>query len=263
MTTISENYLKTEQIAFPEIYLFRTGSVQSRFTSWHEDLEVLGETYTARPIKRSGFSRDTQMGKTTVDISAPVLDIMSSYVANTPIEPVTITITRLVRDDLSQLITLFVGQVFGVTFKDRTAAIRCESNSSILNVLLPKIICKPQCNHVLFDAGCGLLETSFTHISTVSNISGSSLTISGLGATGYAFSSGYIQYNSDYRMITKQTSDVIDLHIPFYSIYVGSAVSVVAGCAGSVDECENNYNNLDNFLGMLTIPQRNPTLYGA
>jgi len=262
MTTVAENNALTQQIAYPEIYTFYAGSVYSRFTSWNEDITIGSFVYLARPIKRSGFTQDTQMGKTTVDISAAVLTTFLQYLSTAPIAPVTVTITRLVLDDFTQSIVLFTGQVLGVTFKDRTVSARCEANSSLFNVLIPKIICKPNCNHKFCDAGCGLTLASYELESTVSAVSGNSLTINGLLATGHSYATGYVLLGEDSRFITKQTNDTIFLHMAFSSIASGDTVIVYPGCDGSYASC-TLYGNLPKFQGMLTIPQRNPTLYGV
>jgi len=266
MTTIAANNLKSEQVAFPELYTFTTGSVVFRYTSWHTDLVVSLNTYVSRPIKRGIFSQDSQMGKTTVDITAPVLSNLTQFISSSPIEPTTVTIVRVSGDDVTQQIILFTGQIMGVSFSERTASVRCEANSDKLNIIIPRFVHKPTCNHRLFDTGCGLNTATYTHVSTVSSVNTSGLTmnlvIAGLNATGRNYNGGYVIWGNDQRMITKQTTDTIYLHVSFYGILSAAAVSVVPGCSGTIAAC-TAYSNLPRFLGMTTVPFKNPTLYGV
>lgn len=263
MTTVEENYAKTEQKGSPEIYVFTTGEVVAHYTSWHENVKIENVTYLAVPIKRSGYQHDTQMGKTRVDISASILPELARYIANSPIEPTRVKILRGVSDDLTTWVAVFEGNIQGVTFKDGTASARCEAFSSLLDVILPKAVVKPTCNHVIFDSGCGLNAGDFTVTNFVINVSGSSLAVSGLADSGFNFATGFLKYGTDFRMITKQVGDVIDLHAPFYSLTPGTFVSVVAGCDGTSAMCNDVYDNRLSFLGMESVPTKNPCLYGA
>lgn len=262
MTTVAENFIKTQQLAMPELFLFEVGGTYTRYTSWINSLTVAGLHYEAVPIKRSSIKQDTQMGKLTVDLTCSLIDELMVFAANTPAPPVKVTMRRIVSDDLNKYVEFFKGTIMGTTFKDNVCIARCESNSMILNKVFPTWVCKPTCNHRIFDDNCKLVKDDYSFSTTVSAISGSTLTINGLNSRPWAYAGGYIKTDIDYRMITAQNGDDVDIHVPFYDMQVGKDIEIIPGCLSNPEICDDVYDNLENFLGFTSIPQRNPVIYG-
>ncbi len=73
MTNYTDNLEKSQQEAIPEFYTFTHGPTVDRYTSWASDLEFMGETYRAAPIKRSAFSLDADFGTVSMSVSAPLI----------------------------------------------------------------------------------------------------------------------------------------------------------------------------------------------
>lgn len=262
MTTVSANFKRTEQLAMPELFVFRIGDVFTRYTSWVVGLTVAGYSYKSVPIKRGIIKQDTQMGKVSVDITCSLIPELTRFAANTPAPPVEVFMRRIVSDDLNVYVDFFSGSIMGTTFKDGICVARCESNSRILNKIVPNWVCKPTCNHKMFDDMCGLDKELYVVNGTISAIDGNVVTVNGLSSQPWEYAGGYVKTDYDYRMITGQEGDDISLHIPFYAMSVGTEVTVLPGCLGSPEICDTIYDNLEHFLGFTSVPQRNPVLYG-
>lgn len=119
------------------------------------------------------------------------------------------------------------------------------------------------CRHELFGStapgrigACTLSATSFTHTGTVSSISISKwkFVISVSQADNY-FSNGVITFTSGNNAglsatIKKQTGTTIELLLPTaFTVQVGDAFSIVAGCDKTLDTCKNKFSNVVNFGG--------------
>ena len=268
MTNIYDNYIATQQVGFHETYEFVYGlDTIEQYTSWHEDIPsgLEGAPYTAIPIKRSNINLDTQIGKTSVTVTSILIPAFAQFLTDMPILPVGMNIKRMSEDDHTSYEVIFAGRILSVTFSDGVASAQCEGSSLALNARFPKLVCKTTCNHRVFDQGCGLDIVTWAFDGTVSAISGNTITITGLDAVGNYFGGGYVIRNEDNnaRMITRQSGDVIDINSSIPIFQNGDVVQVVPGCNGNKSTCENTFGNLMNFLGMVTIPTRNVTVYGA
>lgn len=263
--TYATEIAEAQQEAMPEFYEFFSGGEFSYYTSFNEGLIFKSNSYAPTSIRRGGFSQDTQFGKVEVQISAAITDLFAQYIANLPLEPVTVTIYRAIKSDLSDYIILFTGTVKSVTIKDRTASARCESRSTLLEARLPRIIYQSFCNHDVFDDGCGLNEVAWRVTATITGISGYTLTSTSFGAKpNKYFTGGRIQFLTDHRLVTAHDgSNDLNLQLPFDArLGIGDSVFALPGCDGNPSTCKNKFNNLTKYLGMPYIPSHNPAIWG-
>ena len=264
MTDYSDNVAKREQVQMPELYEIDSGDIVERFTSYNIDLTFRGDVFKAAPIKRGQIHFDSNLGTQSVDVSAATSTQFKSHIALTPINPAKVTVWRAVADDLTQYIKIFSGQVQSVSSKGIISTAKCIGKNSILDARFPKTIYQSTCNHVVFDDNCKVLADKFKVIATVSGISGTDYTSSAFSAyaDGY-FDFGYARSGSAIRMITRHIGDTITLQVQFdASVGVGDNIELFPGCDGAYDTCVAKFNNIDNFLGMTTIPSKNPCIWG-
>ncbi|MFZ7110335.1 MAG: phage BR0599 family protein [Desulfatiglandales bacterium] len=263
--TYQEELQKTEQSAMPELYVIQSGGSFERVTSFSESLAFQGYQYRPAPIKRSGFTTDAHLGATKVTIAASVKSTFGKYIANQPIEPTRIKIYRAVAPSLESFASLFSGRVMTVAFRNRVATAICQNRSAILDAVVPGIVYQSYCNHQLFDTGCGLNDNDYKTGATVADITGSDLTLMGLGdpPDGY-YKGGIAVYDTDMRLITHHTGSTVSLQLPFDSrVKLGSTLNVYPGCDGSPETCKDKFNNYGRFLGMPLIPSKNPVMWGV
>lgn len=262
--TLSTEYSEIATEGMPEFFDFNYGGTHERYTTWPEDLTFQGLVYTAAPLKRSGFTFDTEFSNVKITITAPIESGFEQFVQSAPLRPITVTVYRALRSDLTDYITMFSGHIINVAFKDFVAQATCESNSGILNHETPRIVFQSWCNHELFDGGCALDYTSWQvpAVVTVSGVTISSATFDTYD-DGY-FVPGRLQFDNDERLITSHSGTDLTVHVPFdASLVDGSSVMAFPGCNGDPDVCINRFDNFTKFLGFPYIPSKNPVVWGV
>jgi len=256
---------KTQVPALPELYEFLTGGIYQRYTSFHETISFEGRDYTPSPIKRGNIEFTTELKHAEVSITAPVSSLFISYVANQPIEPVTVRIIRAVYgDEDAQFVTVFKGRVKGVSVENLTATARCRSGNSILEARIPGITYQSYCNHDMYDGVCKLNSLDWRVEATVDAISGSELDFNEIsGYDANYFTGGYVVSGDDSRLITAYSGITLSLHIPFDSrVIVGSECEIYPSCRQDPELCLDTYDNIENYLGMPYIQSKNPVYWG-
>jgi Phage conserved hypothetical protein BR0599/Uncharacterized conserved protein (DUF2163) len=148
-------------------------------------------------------------------------------------------------------------QRFGVKLK-------ISSDLLVLNqVQMPRNLYQGSCVHTVYDAGCAILASSFTHTSTVSAITSSSQFTTGL--TGFAdgyFSLGVLKFtsgaNNGFSLTVKNyfnSGGNIQLAIPMpATITPGDAFSVYPGCDLLLNTCVNKFANGPHFKATPFVP---------
>ncbi len=261
------NLAAKQQETTPEFYKITIGATTYRYTTYGSDQTFLANTYTSTTIKRSGFSYDDDFGVVQVTLTAALNDLFRTYIANQPSEPVTVTIYRAIKSDLTDYVTLFNGQVKNVAIKKQQVTATCVARSIYLEKRIPCIIQQSYCNHDVFDSGCTLSGLSWLVAGTITDVTASTLTAAAWTAydDDYFMGGMAVTAAGDARLITGSTkaTGVIDLQIPFDSrVGAGVVVDAYPGCDGNPATCINKFNNLTNLLAMPYIPSRNPVLYG-
>jgi uncharacterized phage protein (TIGR02218 family) len=265
MVTYNANLIASQQEGFPEFFKFQAGGVIDYLTSWPVSLSFLGQTYIAGPIKRSGFTKDSQFAAVKLTIEAMLTPRFLVYIANHPIEPVTVTIYRAVETTLAQYAVVFKGEVLEIAAKGNHVVANCESGTRKVKTRIPRFICQSFCNHDVFDAKCKANPYTYRLAATIATVSGRTLTSTDLA--GYAddyFTMGTIEHAGDYRLITKQTGNTLSLHTAFGADFLaGLSVYLLPGCDGAPDTCKTKFNNWIHFVGMPLISDHNPTVWGV
>lgn len=274
MAEFETNLASEQQRPVPEFYVFNSGGVIERYTSFSRSLTFLGYEFQAATIQRGSLKFDAKLNVVKINIATPMTPNMTKYIANTPVEPVLVTIYRSHLDYLDQYEIFFKGKVKNVQFKNKIASAQCESKNSILAAKIPQIIYQSFCNHDIYDSGCLLSEVSYKRKATVVSFADNGATITytftdggGTPADDY-FKTGRLVFGSDERLITAGPggslgANDVQIHVPFSSdLTAGSEINLYPGCDGSPSTCLNTYNNLIHFLGMPYIPSRNPVVWG-
>lgn len=263
MTAYDDNLQKTEMESMPELYFFSSGDRQEYVTSYYQDVQFLGNTYQARPLKRSGFTFDKNFSPVTMSVTAPLTDIFIRYVASQPIEPTRLKMYRAIDSDLADFRVVFSGTLRKIGISNRMAKASFESKARNLRFRIPKILYQSYCNWDVFEPGCGLVASAF--LDNVSVLVSGDQLVSTFFATkpdGYYTSGRVISPQQDERWIIDHVGNTLTLHVPFDTrVSSGTIVSVLPGCDGDPVTCRDKFSNLDNFIGMPYIPSHNPVIY--
>lgn len=250
---------------YAEIYSFDDGETISRYTTYQRPITFSGFQYKPAHIKRGSVNRNTTFEAVTCQITAPLEEKLTKYLANYPVIPTKVTINRvLVSSPDSQYIEIFTGNIKSVQIEGIYAQAECASLGSILDATWPRDIHSSFCQNTLFDAKCGLAAPNYQLNFTVQNFTAKGGLIStNIGTSGSLYTGGYVIYLKDFRWITLGENNTFNLHVPFdSSVKQGTVLMAYQGCSKSAVDCKNKFNNIDNFYGCPYIPSDNPVLWG-
>ena len=259
---------KTQISPFAELYRIVVGGAVYYYTSYSEDYIFQSNTYLKRPLKRSEFSFSDRLRAVRVRVSAPIAGPFLQFIATAPPQLIEIKITRVFVDTPTDYLQIFQGYVISVVIEGNVASVECESETRLLRNKIPKYLFQATCNHILFDAGCAILEGDYDVSAVLSGVTGPILVSSTFAgyADGY-FLQGIVKFThptlgQDIRLITNHVGDTITLQVPFSGIAIGSTVTAYPGCDKSYDTCLAKFNNLANRLSFDEIPSSNPVMWG-
>lgn len=159
-------------------------------------------------------------------------------------------------------VLLFKGRIGTIDKIARTTAeITVNSDLVLLDVEMPRNVYSPNCQHVLYDSGCGLAKESFGANGTVAVGSSRSVILWSGGHSVY--SQGTITFltgaNAGVRANVKWGYDsptaglTLSRALPEDPV-AGDAFRVYQGCDHTRSACETKFDNLLNFRGFPYIP---------
>ena len=169
-------------------------------------------------------------------------------------------LTPSLTDTSRGIVNLFTGTVSDVSAGSGKVALNVSCDLVYLNAAFPRNYFLPQCNHALFDTGCGLAKSSYavtvaTGSSTVTTITQTSLA----QADGY-FALGYIVITSGVnlgltRTVRSFASGVFTLLYPLPSpCAAGDTFIAYPGCDKTQGTCGTTFGNLPQFRGFPYVP---------
>ena len=173
------------------------------------------------------------------------------------------------------------GEVKSITSSSLTAVATITSESRVggrMAARVPGLTVTSRCPHRLYDDRCRVNPDDFDLSTTVSSISGRTVTVASVGGQpdGWFGSSGEIRRDTDgeRRSVITQVGAVLTLDAPFGTLNPGDAVTLWAGCdhlywkrkvgpdfAGG--DCITKFDNAINFGGAPAMPTINPFTAGV
>jgi uncharacterized phage protein (TIGR02218 family) len=152
------------------------------------------------------------------------------------------------------------GRVMSVDSCGSSSAEITVSNSLVvLENDMPRNIFSAGCNHVLFDAGCGLDKSLFVTSAVVGAGSGSRYIFTPLA--NVSMIGGYVEFATGpcagLRATIKNATNGARLDLLFIPVTdpdPGDSIRIYPGCDHSPDECSTKFSNLQNFRGFSYVP---------
>lgn len=261
-----------------ELYVFTAPAVTYRLTTYHKDVVYGGFTYTATPASRSSLGIvDVADDSDALTVEIPATHALAQQYANgIPPRDVFVTVHRY-QQVSGTAIQLWDGYISSMSFRERVASMRIPSTiTDALSQDCPGVCAQRICNHVLYDARCGISEAAHQVSTTIASIStdGRTIVLAGptpgptTGAThgpdGVPWARhGFIIHSASGErrtIISQSTTTVITIQVEFprQSLTVGDAVIVQAGCDHRVTMCRDKFANALNFGGHPDLPESNP-----
>jgi uncharacterized phage protein (TIGR02218 family) len=219
--------------------------------------------YTPYPIKRGkiSYSSDLKVDETNITMAKNWGTDMAIY--KNVLAGATIQITRVNLDNLEDdFVLLFDGDVSDTRVDEATISLRCTT-LDFLNFELPKRELQVACNWQLYGPYCGITVGGYSttttgglDTTTPDRLASSSFLT---GLTQH-FRGGYVvglsgMNNELIRHITNHQGSQISVLPPFpFDFETDVNVRVAPGCDHSTTECEDVFDNLDNYGGFPFIP---------
>jgi uncharacterized phage protein (TIGR02218 family) len=240
-----------------------------RFTSYGEDVEFGGETYTAVAIG-CGPRELVQLGKVReVTITLAIDNALAASLRANGIPPIDalVTIRCFHVGDLESR-QLWKGYIGGTSTDEKHALLRVPNLSDeVFNRGLPVLVAQRTCPHMLYDTGCGVDEDSFKITPTVSSVSsdGTEIVVSSISGNPDAWAQdGKVvrATTGEARSVLEQTGTTITIDVPFRALQVGDTLNLFAGCDHTIAGprgCLELFNNVLNFGGDPEMPADNPS----
>ena len=262
-----------------DLYRFDYGTELFLFTSANETITFGGSDYVPLELKRSSSQinpRERRATKITVNGPANARPFVD-FIGIQPALRLELIISRIQLEekvDSSPLdaspqplplpttaFIIFEGYVTSIVFKGRDCTMELNPFSDQFLREIPKFKYHSPCNHVLYDAQCGVLQSAFTQSGVVSAVNGNTITVTGFSGT--AFTAGFVQNQAgtDFRMIIEQAADVFTLLLPFREI-LGETIDAFQGCDHTVVTCRDKFNAVPAFGGFPLVPGTNPFSQG-
>ena len=159
-----------------------------------------------------------------------------------------------------QAVTLFKGRVSNIDEIGRTSAkITVASDPVLLDTDMPRNIFSPSCNHVLYDAGCGVDRASHTGYGTVAYAS--TPTQIGWAGSDPWWAQGSVTFTSganagvEVTVVNSWSGTTFQLaYPPVNPVAAGDTFSICPGCDHTMSTCQNKFGNLANFRGYPFVP---------
>lgn len=252
-----------------EVYKFVLGTEEFFYSSGEDEITINGNDYTPTQIRRGAIVQGKSDRNRILSVNVPATnELAQRYVIVPPGRRAVMQIFRVQRGDGTLTPALiYNGVVKSVKFPEngQFAEIAVQTIEAASSREIPRFTYMGMCNHVLFDDACGVNPASFSHISTVTAVSGDVLTIAGLSASGLDCTGGYIEAASatERRLVLSQSGDDVTLLLPFEVNPLLSTITAFAGCNHELTgDCALVFANEINFGGFAFVPNRNPFTAG-
>lgn len=243
-----------------EFLLIEGDGMAYRYNSSDRDalltINASASNFEAYPWERTAIKRNKKSTgnlEITVPHDNPVAALFEQA-----IPPYNLSVT-LFRENNGYHETTWVGRIIGVEFAGKKAEISCQSRSSELDRQALNDRYSFNCNHMLYGSRCGLNIDDWSKNILVEGISSNGTVIASTAITeedGY-YVAGLVSSGSNHRMITSHAAGQIELISQIFGLKIGDTIRVAKGCDRSLEACQS-FNNQDNHLGFVNLPDRNP-----
>lgn len=265
----------TTQVYMADLFTFTlSGGVVIRYTSADVPVTVNGNTYALGPVITRGNT------KLAVGISVDSLDLtleadtsvtvntvpLLQFIANGGLDGARLSLARAFAAGPGSAwvgsLGLFSGRLSDIQVSRYSASLAINSDSELLNVMVPRNVYQPGCGNTLFDGACGLSKAAFAAAATA---------MSGTDATKTVFATDLAQADTYFalgfavgvtganagvsRTVRAFAAGAIVTIQPWpQAVAIGDTFTVYPGCDKQQGTCSGKYANLPKFRGHPYIP---------
>jgi hypothetical protein len=247
---------------------FVRGAVHWRYTNADRAREYDGHTWLPAPIKRSAIKVGSERRKLSITVTLPsALDVIANWRPFPPRDRIALTI--LVQDRGTDVVEVdWIGRVLGPKFNGATTELTCEPSLTTARRAGLSLCWQKGCPLAVYSQGLGMcnvakadfaVPATLTQVTAITFMSDAFLAIpSGRLAGGFLeyarVSDGVIEQ----RSIMAHSADTITIDYALADIDPGLEVTAYPGCKGTEDDCNDFFDNGENFGGESLMPRKSP-----
>lgn len=249
------------------LYEFSWGPTVWRYTSADREISWGGFTWTPLPIKDDGFTQGANANDLTITLPRR-LPIVQLYNGTPPSTPIEIVCRRFHKDDPDEEAgTYWIGNIATVKHKDvATSQITSLPIGRTVRRVGLRLCWGRDCPNVLFDSGCRVDPAAFKTETTITALTGNTVTVASLGAfPASRYAGGMIEWAAtpegaiDRRPIERPVAgNELMLLNTTDRLVVGQPVTIFIGCDLTAETCKNVFNNLPNYGGFQFLAGKSP-----
>lgn len=247
-----------------ELYKF-TGTFNTYYlTTYQQSVTSNLDTYTplyglGRKALKVGTQEDEQLA---LDIEMPYdHPLIAEYAYNTAPPTLELELRRAHLTDPDDTILMWKGKVLSFSVAGRVAKLRVPTLFAYaLNGITPTPRYQAPCNHILYDARCGVNPATNQTVATVLSISGNVVEVDAHPYSAGELAGGTLIWASggEERMITSHVGTSFTVTYAYAGLTVGESVTIRRGCDHSFATCKSKFSNGDRFGGCPLVPAKNP-----
>lgn len=250
------------------LYELTWGTTIWRYTSADRDVMFGGNSWTAVAISDDGVTQGGSASDFTVTcpVNLPVVDLFRS---TPPAESIWLRCYRYHKDDPdSESIVYFVGTIGNVKRSIGQATIFGLPLGSTLRRTGLRLCWERNCPHMLYDQDCKADKTAFDNATTVSSLTGTTITVAGLGGyAGAQYNGGFIEWTPvgatagtiERRGIEAWTGgNTFRLFGTTDRLAAAMNITMYLGCDLTPETCDGTFDNLPNHGGFKFMPGKSP-----
>lgn len=248
------------------LYEFRLLAKYWRYTSANDSISAAGNIWTPLGMTDDGIKQTGEAATDALNLTMPNTSaVVGLFIGTPPGAPVTLTIRRMHLED-NDPVVCYVGQVSSVNqgANPAVATVTCETLSATMDRNGLRLAWSRGCPHALYDGQCRVNKEQFRVDATVISVGAGTVTSNQFSARpdGY-FAGGYIEWNDpeygvERRGIESHTGDTITIFGTVDGIAGGYILKTYPGCPRTAEACDTIFNNLVNYGGVPSLPDRSP-----
>lgn len=253
-----------------ELYEFIGTFGTVRYTSHGKEITNSLGTFTPAVVSRNAIESTSQdQEDISIEISLPYTDpIINQYVFRDSPPELEVTIYRAHLNNVNDFILMWKGKPISFSVDKRKAKLKVPSSLSyILSGQCPSPRYQAPCNHVLYDARCGIERNDNTHVTylTADNLESVVVPLETIPYAASELIGGELRWNGggQRRMIIDANANSVTVANRFSTEpdsgdMTGTELWISRGCDRSMGVCHFRFDNAVNFGGFNLVPSTNP-----
>lgn len=263
MTTFLDDESSTQDGRPREGYDFIMPAVTYRLASADRDITIDGNVYKKSPVQRGEIFVNAAANAQDLEVTLPLAHPIAQRYAKFPPAFLNVAIKRkMLRSGASE--PVWFGEVISMAVEKNLAKFVVTSRLGALRVRrLPTITVGRSCAHVLYDANCRALRSSFRITTTITSVDGPFIRVASVGGNPdqwFQYGEVFHPASGERMTVFDQTGTLVTMQFPIIELQAGMSVELFAGCDHGAATCQSKFLNMVNYGGQPQLPTANPFL---